>query len=51
MYVKFHVPFTYIANGHSITKNRDINENESSKTQVFVWCTVNNASEQYNLKY
>ena len=50
-YVELSVLFSYIASGHSITKNRDVNEKQSSKAQVFVWYTFNNATKQYNSKY
>jgi len=50
-YVELRVLFSHIASGHSVTKNRDVDEKESSKAQLFVWCTFNNASKQYNSKY
>jgi hypothetical protein len=50
-YVELRVLFSYIASGHSVTKNCDVNEKQSSKAQVFVWYTFNNATKQYNSKY
>jgi len=50
-YVEQRVLFSCITSGHSITKTHDVNEKQSSKAQVFVWYTFNNATKQYNSQY